>query len=525
MHMKFNKSRKVAFRSAVFVLFLCLLMNNASAYWTSSTTYGNQSVTLNGTAQSQSSTVTIPSGATAYTANTSNGNVTWSQSGSTVTVNVSGGTSSTSSSQIWNPSKYSKYVSVTCGPQSSQAFPSTYSYSDGPYSGTLYPYNSAVLVGGLPFDSKTATYDFTETYPATATITLISNGTTYYSWYYPSVDTYHYYSDSNGYSGNLTFTGFDNATYVSSTFNFPTPNYVGQTSTATCTHTFHYSGTVTRPDTRIWDMTYTGLVYMGDYDTVYTTTYPYTVTVYYYTVSTVWVSDTMPPGGSYSLSPSTITDGNVTIRVNAADSGSGVKSITLPDKTIVSGASATYTVTDNGTYSFILTDNDGNTKTYPVTVSNIDRTVTVAHPVSVNYAINPDSAAPFVCPDLIITNDSRIMVQVSILELRATSGGSLTFHDVLPSKYSDWIRLTAAQTKSDIALGLRVKENSTGTGTWCTINNTATLYAAGITGKTALGVLNPNGASGCLSFSACCGNAWDAAYTSVHNLVLVFDAS
>lgn len=524
MHKNNRPGRKAAIRATVFTLFLCVLANSASAYWTSTTTYGSQSVTLNGTAQNQSSTISIPSGAFAYAAGTSNGSVSYSQSGSSVTVSVSGGASSTSSSQVWNSTKYSKSVSVTCGPQSSQTFASTYSYSDGSYSGTLYPSGSAVLVGGLPSASKTATYDYTDTYPATATITSISNGTLYYSWYYPSISHTYAYSDSGGYTGTLTFTGYANATYVTSTFNFPAPNYVGQTSTATCTHIFHYSGTVTRPDTRTWDMTYTGAVYMGGHDTVYTTTYPYTVTVYYELVSSVWVSDTTPPTGSYTLSPSSITDGNVVISVTASDLGSGVKSITLPDGTVVSGSSATWTTTDDSTYSFILTDNDGNTKTYPVVVSNIDRTVTVTHPVSVGYWIDPNETTLFFCPDLTITNDSRINVRVSVLLLRAKSGGSLTFNDVPPSQYADWSRLTTAQTKSDIALGLRVKENNTGSNTWYAINNTATLYAAGITGKTALGVLNPNGASGNLAFSASFGNAWDAAYTSVHNLLLVFDA-
>lgn len=523
MHKNFYLCRKAAFRAAVFTLFLCVLANSASAYWTSTTTYGSQSVTLNGTAQSQSSTVSIPSGAIAYSASTSNGSVSWSQSGSTVTVNASGGSSSTSSWQVWDSAKYSKSVSVTCGPQSSQTFASSYSFSDGSYSGTLYPSGSAVLVGGLPSASKTATYDYTDTYPTTATITSISNGTIYFSWYYPSVSSTYAYSDSDGYSGTLTFTGYNNATYVSSTFNFPTPNYVGQTSTATCTHIFHYSGAVTRPDTRTWDMTYYGVVYMGGYDTVYTTTYPYTVTVYYDLVSSVWVSDTTPPAGSYTLSPSSITDGNVVISVTASDAGSGVKSITLPDGTVVSGSSATCTAMDNGTYSFILMDNDGNTAIYPVVVSNIDRTVTVTHPVSVGYSINPNSATPFVCPDLTITNNSRIMVRVSVLQLKAVSGGSLTFRDVLPSQYADWSRLTVAQTESDLALGLRVKESNTGPNTWYAINNMATLYAEGITGKTALGVLNPNGASGNLTFTASCGNAWGAVYTSVHNLALEFD--
>lgn len=494
------------------------------AYWSTSTTYGNQAVSLSSASQSQTASVTLPSGATAYYVTTDNGSASYSQNGNTVTVNASGGTSTTTSTQQWNPTKYSKSVTAISGPQSSQSFPLTYSYNDGSFSGSINQSGSAILIGGLPSDSKTATYDYYYRYNATATITSIVGSTIYFSWYYPSVDSYHYYSDSNGYSGNLAFTGYNNATYVDSSFTFASPNYVGETGQGYAIHIFHYSGTVTRPDTRQWIMNYAGTVYQGGYDTVSSTVYNYNVTVYYYTVSSVWISDTTPPDGSASISPSGVTSGNVTISVTATDNGSGVKSITLPSGSIVNGATASYIATNNGTYNFTLTDNDGNQKTFPVTVSNIDRMVTVTHPVSVNYSINPNSSTPFSCPDITITNNSRIKVQVSIQQFKAASGGSITLNDVSPTKYSDWSKLTAAQTKSDIAIGLKVKETSTGTSTWYSILNSSTLYAANISSKTALGILNPNGASGNLSVTANCGLAWDNAYTSAHNLVLVFDA-
>jgi hypothetical protein len=515
---------KAILKTGTIVLMISLLVSNVSAYWSSSTIYGSQTAKISGTTQNQSSTITLPAGAIAYSAQTDNGSVTYSQSGTTVTVNLNGGSSSTSSSQVWNATKYSKYVTVTSGPQSSQSFPSTYSYNDGTYSGTINQSGSATLVSGLPSASKTATYDYYYRYNATATIISIIGSTIYFSWYYPSVDSYYYYSDAQGYSGNIAFTGYNNATYVDSHFDFASPNYVGETGQGYGIHIFHYSGTVIRPDTRQWTMNYNGTVYQGGYDTITTTTYTYNVTIYYYTTTTTWISDTTPPDGSATLSPSSITSGNVTINFTATDSGSGVKSITLPNGTIVNGATTTYTATDDGVYNFIVTDNDSNTKTIPITISNIDRTVTITHPISVDYTINPNNATPFSCPDITITNNSRINVQVSVQQLKATAGGSIVFNDVLPTKYSNWSKLTAAQTKSDIALGIKVKETATGINTWYSISNSSTLYAANITSKTALGILNPNGAIGNLSLSAYCGNAWNNAYTSKHNLTLIFDA-
>ena len=97
-------------------------------------------------------------------------------------------------------------------------------------------------------------------------------------------------------------------------------------------------------------------------------------------------------------------------------------------------------------------------------------------------------------------------------------------NDVSSTKYADWSKLNRLQTESDIALGLKIKETATGPTTWGYIINSSALYAANISSKTSIGILNPSGATGNLSLTAYCGLAWDNAYTSVHNLILVFDA-
>ena len=159
----------------------------------------------------------------------------------------------------------------------------------------------------------------------------------------------------------------------------------------------------------------------------------------------------------------------------------------------------------------------------PVTTYHVDELVSITHPVSVGYVIDPNSVAPFTAPDVQIINNSTIPIRVSVQNLSATAGGSLTLNDVPPSKYADWSKLTSAQTKSDIAFGLVIRETVTGSGTWSEINRTTPLYASDITGKTPIGILNPNGATGTLVLTAKYGLAWDKAYTSVHALTLFFD--
>lgn len=159
----------------------------------------------------------------------------------------------------------------------------------------------------------------------------------------------------------------------------------------------------------------------------------------------------------------------------------------------------------------------------PVTTYHVDELVSVTHPVSIGYVVDPNSATPFVAPTLPITNNSTIPIKVSVQSFAAASGGSLQFNDVSPSKYADWSKLSAAQTRSYIALGLSVQETSTGSDTWSEIDQTSPIYAANIAGKTLLGILNSNGAQGNLALTAKCGLAWDTAYTSAHSLSLVFE--
>lgn len=250
-------------------------------------------------------------------------------------------------------------------------------------------------------------------------------------------------------------------------------------------------------------------------------------------VSTVTVShvDITPP--SISLSASSTWDISNTITANISDSQSGLyvakwlygtwsaSYMYANGRVLTSG---TVPVSQNGTYTFYARDNVGNETVATINVSHVTNAITVTHPAGVSYTINPNNATFFTAPNISIMNQALIPVSVSVQSLSSVSGGSITLHDVLPSKYSDWTKLTAGQTKSDIALGISVAETTTGGSTWSTINQSAPIYAANITSTVQMGILNPNGAVGNLKFSAYCGLAWDHAYTSMSNLVLVFNA-
>lgn len=87
--------------------------------------------------------------------------------------------------------------------------------------------------------------------------------------------------------------------------------------------------------------------------------------------------DTTLSNGSLNPSTTNWTNGDVTLNLTGVTDtgGSGLRHIELPNGQIVSGTSASYIVSENGTYTFKLVDNAGNERILSRTVSNIDKTI------------------------------------------------------------------------------------------------------------------------------------------------------
>lgn len=162
-------------------------------------------------------------------------------------------------------------------------------------------------------------------------------------------------------------------------------------------------------------------------------------------------------------------------------------------------------------------DNAGNISA--VAHYSVDELVSVTHPVSVSYAIDPNSSMPFTAPDIPITNHSTFPVRVSVAKLKSTSG----IGDAAPTSYSDWNNLTAAQTASKITLGVGIKETA-GSG-WTAVDRQAPVYASDVASEVPLGTLGANGASGNLALTAKFGLAWAKTTNVSHDLTLNFTIS
>ena len=165
------------------------------------------------------------------------------------------------------------------------------------------------------------------------------------------------------------------------------------------------------------------------------------------------------------------------------------------------------------------TGTDSVEATVPVTGTVNALTISVTHPASVEYAINPNlgyAADAFVAPDIPITNNTPVPVSVTVETLASTAGGTIQFTDVLPAA-QDWANLNTADSKTYIALGLKIAD-STG---WNTGYEDEAQYAVNISSKV-FGVLDAN-ATGKITMLANYGLAFDQSYSAMHSLVLLFN--
>jgi len=189
---------------------------------------------------------------------------------------------------------------------------------------------------------------------------------------------------------------------------------------------------------------------------------------------------------------------------------------TVPNGSITTTA-ASYTFArpaGSGFYIHIAAvDNEGNVSS--VTHYHVQNIISVTHPVSVNYAINPNSNGPFSAPDIPVTNNSDMPVSVTVEGLKSVSGGSLAFTDVDPAS-KPWNTLSLTDSKKYIALGVKAKDASG----WSNGYNAGTFWSVN-TSPMLIGSLNPS-TTGTLTLTADSGLAFDNAYTAVHSLSFLF---
>lgn len=159
--------------------------------------------------------------------------------------------------------------------------------------------------------------------------------------------------------------------------------------------------------------------------------------------------DTTMPNASLSVSTSSWTKEDVTLNLTSvSDSGgSALKHIELPNGQIVTGTSASYTVSENGTYTFKIVDHAGNERVVSRNVSNIDKTLptgtlSLSNPNLTNggvyiYARGNDSNSGF--SRIVLPNNG--VSYSTAYNYYVTENGSYTFefYDVAGNVYTETI--------------------------------------------------------------------------------------
>jgi hypothetical protein len=157
--------------------------------------------------------------------------------------------------------------------------------------------------------------------------------------------------------------------------------------------------------------------------------------------------------------------------------------------------------------------------TVPVEGTISALTVSVTHPATIAYSIDPNTGDTYgiIAPEITLVNNTLVPVRVTVESMFSTPGGTLQFADVLPTD-RDWANLSVADSKEFIAIGLEIPPNAM---EWNVGYNTGTYYAADMT-MVEFGTLN-YGCMGVLTLVANHGLAFDQAYTSMHSLFFMFD--
>ena len=181
--------------------------------------------------------------------------------------------------------------------------------------------------------------------------------------------------------------------------------------------------------------------------------------------------------------------------------------------TVISAMAMTFTLSASADSNTVDTGTSVVSGSVGINGTILPLTISVTHQLTLDYTIDPNTGTITANP-ITVTNATRVPVNVNVQSVSSASGGALTFTDVGPND-QNWTSLTTAQSKTYIALGVKISDASG----WSTGYYTDTDWAASKT-SVHLGSLAA-GATGNLSLTAKTGNAFDNTYTAKASIVLV----
>ncbi len=143
-------------------------------------------------------------------------------------------------------------------------------------------------------------------------------------------------------------------------------------------------------------------------------------------------------------------------------------------------------------------------------------TITVTHPLTLAWSIDPNRTEPFLAPPFAVENHSHCALRVSIGGWAQDECEAASWEDVLPDHFPDWSVIPACEAESKIAIGLR----PVAAPGWEPAVPHATCWSAQ-PGEAVCGTLQAD-ASGVFAWDVRHGLAVTRAWGARHTLVLMF---
>ncbi len=158
------------------------------------------------------------------------------------------------------------------------------------------------------------------------------------------------------------------------------------------------------------------------------------------------------------------------------------------------------------------------TATVPVEGTIDALTISVTHPATIAYTIDPNTGAngDFIAPDIPITNNTKVPVNITVQSLSSTPGGTIQFTDVAED-VKDWANLNLSDSKEFIALGVLIDDPLGWDAGYFEY-----IHYAYWADSTMFGSLAAN-ATGIMTLTAEHGLAFDQSYTAMHSLIFMFN--
>ena len=154
--------------------------------------------------------------------------------------------------------------------------------------------------------------------------------------------------------------------------------------------------------------------------------------------------------------------------------------------------------------------------TVPIVGSISALEISITHPVSISYSIDPNSEESFICSDIQIQNNSKVPVKVTIESFEASLESDIIFEDVLPDSL-DWESLSAQDSQRYIALGIMYSDKTNWLESQQNMINP--IYAIEINNNY-IGALS-SGEIGTLNLCCSHGTAFNGSFSAKHELIFI----